>query len=246
MPISPRSIRGISFDYGHVLAGLDLHELRSRLVHRGERVTVDALRNSMPAAYHAHDVAIAQGLGHEQGWRALVGTLLRGGGIVDDVDREIDALWQAQPTRNLWRDVPDEARALLARLSHAKVPMVITSNSEGRVAELLAEVGLAHHFPTILDSGRLGFGKPERRIFELAAEKLGVALESMVHIGDSEAADVIGARRAGAKAIRFDGFVPGASSRPTEADAHASTFPELSRLLEAALVVPLAGRTEVP
>lgn len=238
MSLPARSIQGISFDYGHVLAGLDLGELRSRL---GGRVTVDALRKAMPAAYQAHDDAIAAGRGHEGGWRALVSTLLRRAGLDERIDEEVEALWQAQPTKNLWRDVPEEARALLDRLSRAKVPMVITSNSEGRVAELLAEVGLAHHFPTILDSGRLGFGKPDRRIFALAAEKLGVPIGAMVHVGDSEAADVIGAHQAGAKALRFDGFVPGASSRPTEADARASTFPELSRLLEQALVVSLAG-----
>lgn len=235
MPIPPGAVRGISFDYGHVLAGLDLQELRHRL---GDGASIDALQEAMPAAYRAHDDAIASGRGHEGGWRALMATLVDAGGAHPDPrdrDAMIDELWRAQPTRNLWRAVPDEARALLDRLSRAGVPMVITSNSEGRVAELLTEVGIAHHFPTILDSGVLGFAKPDRRIFVRAAEALSVPIDAMVHVGDSEAADVVGAHRAGAFAVRFDGFVPGAETRPTEADARVSTFAALTEVLGAAL-----------
>lgn len=239
MPIPRGAVRGISFDYGHVLAGLDLHELCERLREGpGGPPSLGTLRSAMPAAYRAHDDAIAAGLGHEGGWRALMATLVAAGGShpeAADAQEAVQSLWRAQPMRNLWRDVPEEARALLAGLEHAGVPMVITSNSEGRVAELIAEVGLAHHFRAILDSGVLGYGKPETRIFALAAERLEIPLASMVHVGDSEAADIVGAHRAGAFAIRFDGFVPGAEARPTEADVRVSGFTELRVALGEAL-----------
>jgi putative hydrolase of the HAD superfamily len=223
---------GISFDYGHVLGGLDLEELRDRL--GASASSVPAMRKAMPTAYRMHDAAIARGDGHESGWRALMDTLVAAAGVGDRAP-VIDALWRAQPTRNLWRFIPDEARTLLHDLSRAGVPMVITSNSEGRVRELLTEVSLAHHFVTILDSGVLGFAKPDRRMFEHAAAALSVPIEDMIHVGDSEAADIVGAKRAGAYAIRFDAFVPGAASRPTEADARASTFAELRAHLFTAL-----------
>jgi putative hydrolase of the HAD superfamily len=146
----------------------------------------------------------------------------------------VEALWDRQPSSNLWRFVPQEARALLAELEVRGVPMVITSNSEGRVAELLEEVGIAVHFLRILDSGRLGFGKPDRRIFALAHASLGVAMEEMVHVGDSEKADIAGAKDAGASAIRFDAFLPFADSA-SRADTVATTFAELRAALFDAL-----------
>lgn len=218
-----------------MLGGLDLDELARRLADGpGGPPDPSGIRAAMPEAYRAHDAAIAAGAGHEGAWRALVGALVDGAGShPDPASREaaIDALRAAQPTRNLWRHVPEAAHALLRALSDAGVPMVVTSNSEGRAAELLAEVGIATHFRAILDSGRLGLAKPDPRIFEAAASFLGVPLAAVVHVGDSEAADVVGAHRAGAQAVRFDGFVPGAGDAPTEADARTSSHAELAELL---------------
>jgi HAD superfamily hydrolase (TIGR01509 family) len=243
MKFARGDIGGISFDYGHVLAGLDLDELRSRLEAMANafgviapRGTRDSLEAALPRAYVLHDEAIARGLQHEGGWRALIATLVDAGmgdRVIDGAmrDRFVDALWAAQPTRNLWRAVPPEARVLLDALSRARVPMVITSNSEGHVAELIAEVGIAHHFATILDSGVLGFGKPDRRMFDAAVDALGVDRARVVHVGDSEAADIVGAQDPGLRTIRFDGFGPGAAGRPSRADAVAVTHAELQRVL---------------
>jgi putative hydrolase of the HAD superfamily len=220
-----RRAKAISFDYGHVLGGLDLDELARRIDRA--RAPLDA---ALPAAYDAHDRAIAEGHGHEAGWRALMRTLLQAA-KVEDVEASIERLWRAQPTRNLWRHVPDAARAMLRELQERAVPMVVTSNSEGRVRELLEEVGIAHHFVAVLDSGLLGFAKPDPRIFSLAARSLGLPIEDVVHVGDSEAADVVGAKNAGALAVRFDAFLPRAGARPTAADARAATFEELVVIL---------------
>lgn len=233
------AVRGLSFDYGHVLGGLDLDELSARLAPsapKEERATLRArMLAAMPTAYRLHDEAIARGAGHEGGWRALMATLVDAAASGVARDEMVDALWAAQPARNLWRDVPQAARDLLDELSSRGVPMVVTSNSEGRVAELLEQVGIARHFVAILDSGRLGFAKPDRRIFERAAAALSIPLPAMLHIGDSEAADVVGAKEAGAFAARYDGFVPGAAGRPTVGDARADTFPALRQLLFDAL-----------
>ena len=239
------AVRAISFDYGHVLGGLDLDELIRRLQERGATVisptTVRAvLQASLPEAYRAHDEGIVARLGHEGSWRRLMQVIVEASGLVaaSSVAESVDVLWRDQPTRNLWRWVPDEARALLEELSAASVPMVVTSNSEGRVAELLEQVGLARHFRAILDSGVTGFAKPDRRMFERAAEALGVDLDAMVHVGDSESADVVGAVAVGAWAIRFDAFVPAATARPTIAHERADDFSELRQLLHDALELP--------
>jgi len=225
-------VRGVSFDFGHVLVGLDLDEVASRLRPHCPAVDLEAVRAAMPAAYAAHDQVVADGGGHEAGWRALVRALVVAGAPgIADVEAMVEALWRGQATRNLWRHVPPAVRDLLDALAARAIPLVITSNSEGHLAALVAELGLARYFRRALDSGVLGIAKPDRRIFALAAETLGVELAEMVHVGDSESADVVGAIEAGAQAIRFDGFVPGAAARPTRAylrlDDHAALFSAL-------------------
>ena len=241
MPIPRGAVRGVSFDYGHVLGGLDFVELAGRIGAEGLPAAIDAMRAALVPAYRAHDDGIAHGLGHERAWHMLMSTLVRASGHVAESDLEatIDELWRAQPTRNLWRFVPDEARALLDALGRASIPMVVTSNSEGRARELLSECGIASAFRVVLDSRVLGFAKPDRRIFALAAEHLALPLSAIVHVGDSETADVIGAKKAGAYAIRFDAFVPGSAAQPTEADARAEDYHSLRTILAEALDVLL-------
>jgi putative hydrolase of the HAD superfamily len=97
---------------------------------------------------------------------------------------------------------------LVAELAEASVPLAIVSNSEGRLAELLEEVGIARYFSAVIDSGKLDFEKPDRRMFELAARALGGSVEELIHVGDAWEADVVGALEAGARALWFAASAP--------------------------------------
>jgi putative hydrolase of the HAD superfamily len=78
----------------------------------------------------------------------------------------------------------------------------VLSNSEGRLAELFEEIGIARAFVAIVDSGRVGIEKPDPRIFTHALAALGASGPG-IHVGDSWAADIVGARGAGWRAIWF-------------------------------------------
>lgn len=127
--------------------------------------------------------------------------LLEGAGVPDPAPH-VAWLWAQQPTANLWRKpIPpmlDLARELAAR-GHT---VAVLSNSEGRLAELFAEIDIASTFAAIIDSGRVGIEKPDPRIFAHALAALG-AREPGIHIGDSWAADIAGARGAGWRAIWY-------------------------------------------
>jgi FMN phosphatase YigB (HAD superfamily) len=116
--------------------------------------------------------------------------------------------------------------------------MAVVSNSEGRARETLTEVDVARYFVAIVDSGVVGISKPDPAIFEVAARALDLPLSALVHVGDSESADVVGAHAAGAYAIRFDGLVPNAAT-DTVADGHARSYGELRALLGPALGITL-------
>lgn len=56
----------------------------------------------------------------------------------------------------------------------------------------------------VIISGQYGIAKPDPRIFEIAAEKLGVSCSETVFVGDMFFTDIVGAHTAGMKPVWFD------------------------------------------
>ena len=139
--ISPRrKAPVITFDVGQTLVELDLDFLRRRLEERGITSTREALAAAAPEAWRHYDALVDQGAAHP--WQALM-TVLLGRAGVDDCEPVVDWLWSEQPRRNLWRQ-PIAPMVELARdLARRDLRIGIISNSEGRLAELLAEIGIA-------------------------------------------------------------------------------------------------------
>ncbi len=74
--------------------------------------------------------------------------------------------------------------------------------SPGRaLRELLAGEKLLDDFDAFAFSDEVGCSKPAPRMFEAAAERLGVRLDEIVHVGDRPHNDVGGPHRVGARAI---------------------------------------------
>ncbi|HET7541069.1 MAG TPA: HAD family hydrolase [Polyangiaceae bacterium] len=200
----------MTFDFGQTLAELD-HDFLQRRAHSfGAELDPVASYAGTVAAWHAYGAAKA--LGHDRAWQAMMLEILRAGGVrkiraqaadPEYAEKIAQLLWDAQPTHNLWRKPIAGMFELVAELAAQRVPVGIISNSEGHLAELVEELGQRALFDVIIDSGRVGVDKPNPRIFQLAAEALGVKLEQIVHVGDAWEADVLGARAAGAQAIWY-------------------------------------------
>jgi putative hydrolase of the HAD superfamily len=180
---------------------LDLAFLARRLAERGVAVEIPALAAAAPSAWQHYDALVDPAGGHP--WRELMTALLAGAGVAADrIGPLVDWLWDEQPRANLWRAQIPGMVALARELSSRGVAVAVLSNSEGRLAELLAEIGLADAFAAVIDSGRVGIEKPDRRIFDHALEVLGASRPG-IHIGDSWPADIAGALGAGWRAIWF-------------------------------------------
>lgn len=194
----------VTFDAGQTLVDLDLDFLARRLAERDVVVDPTALEAALPASWRHYDDLVAAGAAHP--WHALMTSLLGGAGVREDLLAPLVAwLWAEQPRANLWRK-PIPGMVELARSLAARgIRVGVLSNSEGRLAELLEEVGIADPFAAIIDSGRLGIEKPDPRIFAAALDALGApgCATSALHIGDSWPADVAGALNAGWRAVWF-------------------------------------------
>lgn len=94
----------------------------------------------------------------------------------------------------------DARRALAA--AHARGQRVIVvSNWDVSLGEVLEREDLAAPLDGILTSAAVGAGKPHSAIFERALELAGVRAEWALHVGDSLEEDVAGARGAGIAAL---------------------------------------------
>ena len=196
-------LRAVSLDFGQTLASLDPRFLADRLRGRGFEAEEAKIEAAIPAAWAKYDEIVKQGItGHP--WRDLMRVLLDGSGIPERFQEElVEWLWREQPRKNLWRKPIPGMFRLCLDLEHGGVPFGILSNSEGRLAELVDEMGWADVIRVVVDSGRVGVEKPDARIFEILAERLGTSMSEVVHVGDSLAADVMGALAAGMCAVWF-------------------------------------------
>jgi HAD superfamily hydrolase (TIGR01509 family) len=189
----------VTFDAGMTLIELDLDFLARRLATRGVHRDPAALRAAAPRAWRRYDDRVDAGEPHGRLWHDLLSEII---GAPDPA--VVDWLWQQQPTANLFRapipDMVELARALRAQ----GVLTAVLSNSEGGLAGLLAEVGIADAFEIIVDSGRVGLEKPDPAIFRHTLTQLGLAADTpAIHIGDSWSADVAGALASGWRAIWY-------------------------------------------
>ena len=187
----------VTFDAGQTFIDLDVELLARRLEERGVRATPDQLAAATPAAWRRYDELVDGSHGHP--WHELMATLLAGAGVSQP--GLVEWLWSEQPRKNLWRRPIDDMVALARELAAAGAVIAVLSNSEGTLAALLEEIGLAAPFAAIIDSGAVGIHKPDRRIFEHALARTGRT--TGIHIGDSWSADIEGALGAGWRAVWY-------------------------------------------
>jgi putative hydrolase of the HAD superfamily len=195
----------VTFDAGMTLVDLDLDFLARRLAERGIAVAAAALRVAAPAAWRHYDARVDAGGVHGRLWHELIGEIIAGAGAPRDaIGPAVEWLWEQQPAHNLFRAPITDMVALARELRGRGVRTAVVSNSEGGLAELLAQIGIADAFEHVIDSGRLGIEKPDPRIFAHALALLGAAPDTpAVHVGDSWSADIAGALAAGWRAIWY-------------------------------------------
>lgn len=97
---------------------------------------------------------------------------------------------------------------------------------------ILAGYGLLDRFEHCVFSDEVGACKPSPRVFEAAAQGLGVAVEELAHVGDREENDVAGPMGVGARGVLYTGVVDRGRER-TKADAVCADHRELVDLIAA-------------
>ncbi|MGA5442388.1 HAD family hydrolase [Streptomyces griseoincarnatus] len=100
------------------------------------------------------------------------------------------------------------ASAALDAIKAAGGRLVLTSNTLATPPDihrlLLADLGLLDRFDDVLFSADLGVAKPRPEVFAAVAERAGMSLDRIVHVGDDPLTDVDGALGAGCRAVHYN------------------------------------------
>jgi len=107
------------------------------------------------------------------------------------------------PVVNNWIEYPD-ARPLLDDLRGRDLGIGLISNATDLARKVMDNLDLTRLFDPIVISSEVGFRKPDRRIFQLAAKKAKIPPSRIIYVGDRFAVDVVGAKAAGMNAILVD------------------------------------------
>ena len=92
---------------------------------------------------------------------------------------------------------------LKSNKKHCKVG-IITNGSTQRQKAKIFNTNLNKYFETIIISEEVGFSKPDKRIFELALNKLNLQPENTLFVGDDLEKDIAGPQNANIKGVWFN------------------------------------------
>lgn len=98
-----------------------------------------------------------------------------------------------------------ESAKVLEALQARGYRFVLVTNFYGNIAAVLRGYGLAHFFPTIVESAVVGVRKPDAAIWQLGVDAAGVPASDCIAIGDSYGKDIVPARAVGCQTIWFKG-----------------------------------------
>jgi putative hydrolase of the HAD superfamily len=93
---------------------------------------------------------------------------------------------------------------VLDELRELGVARVVVSNWDVSLRAVLDETGLAPLLDGLVISAEVGASKPDPAIFARALAVAGVSAGEALHVGDTAAADLAGARAAGIRALHLD------------------------------------------
>ena len=125
-------------------------------------------------------------------------------------EREIDPVTAVAAAR-LYREQHQANRHLVtgvvelldALRDHCRLG-IVTNNSTAEQIEKLRALNIASYFDTVVISEEVGVTKPDKKIFSIALERIGVRAQDAVFIGDNWANDIVGALNAGMTAVWLD------------------------------------------
>ncbi len=201
------AITTVFFDFGNTIVALTSSSAEiwcEVLQDRG--VTTDP--KAVDLALHEADAALTQVLYDYKGrmrefWTRYDAMVLHRLGIADS-GRALAASIDRGFEDPRWFHVFPETREVLDSLRGSGLALGVISNNTSDLIDRLDRLDLARYFDHVTYSQEVRAEKPAPAVFRLALSRARCAPTQAVHVGDSFAMDVVGARGVGIEPILLD------------------------------------------
>jgi putative hydrolase of the HAD superfamily len=164
-------------------------------------------------------------------WKQLVARVFEPWGLFERFEEYFAELFAYFAEPQAWVLYPEVSETLSA-LKQRGVILGVISNFDSRLVRVLNGLGAGSSFEEIFVSSRVGYAKPDPRIFHAALNRHGLKPENAIHVGDSETNDLHGANNAGLRGVLIDrdnGISPADRDRVTSLKAIVSMLDDSSR-----------------
>lgn len=139
-------------------------------------------------------------------------------------------------TEQQWK-IENDAHSTLKELINRGFHLGVVSNAADAVdvSRIIDQHKLRDYFEVIIVSADFGIRKPDPRLFKIALQRMHAKPQSAVMVGDNLRSDILGAHRAGMRAI----WITRRSDDPHNAQLRSSITPdaEVSSLEEVSLLL---------
>ena len=203
-------IDAVLIDLGGVVYLPD-HE---RMLNALARLGVTAEPHTLDRAHYAGVAATDDFTSDHSVWHAYNLAYAKAHGVPDhELDRARVVLLEEFERGDVWIREIEGARDAIRAIAETGVQIAIVSNADGTVEAQLSADGICQVGPgtgvevaAVVDSRVVGVAKPDPAIFTYTLDAVGVAPDRAIHVGDTPAADVEGARAAGIHPVLVDPF----------------------------------------
>lgn len=195
------AIKAIFFDVGNTLLFPDHTTVLKPLHERGQFPSRELLLQIERLTKHEFDSLQQSGAVDHGFWHIYYSHLLERLAVSDDSIRE--SLVSLTTMSANWRQIRPHTGETLLQLRE-RYRLGVISNSDGKIADVLASCGIADCFDSITDSGVVGKEKPHPAIFDAALNSLGVSAGESLYTGDIYSVDYVGATNFGMRCVLFD------------------------------------------
>ncbi len=136
-------------------------------------------------------------------WKKVVAQVFEPFGRFDNFDDYFDELFAYFAEPSAWALFP-EVLGTLSALKERRMTLAVISNFDSRLLRILDGLSIGSRFDDIFVSSRVGYAKPDGKIFAAALQRHGLRPENVLHVGDSETNDLHGAQKAGLTGLLID------------------------------------------
>lgn len=211
------NLETIFLDAGNTLLSMDFFWIKEKLEALGIRCEADELARAEAAARPILSAALERLKSTEDVKTAMfyMGSMLEklpSASSLPPEDRDeiikslVISLREPGQTQRLWSNLIPGVREALDILKYKGTQLVVVSNSNGTIEEIISSLGIREYFDEVVDSHIVGFEKPDPRLFEHALVISDSDPGHTLHIGDLYHVDVLGAWSAGIHAMLLDPY----------------------------------------